>query len=239
MKFYKQLRINKNSAKTLEFTYSTQYEGQYIMDIPYELNPNDPFDVRPNTLPIIRAIRIPTGPTTERPQPDKWYSTNGLIRYNTDEDALEVLTNGVWIQLKAKQPADVTIQRFGADPNTTIIFDPDEETYQVYEGNEATQDDAAKTEITPGEIASWSTISYVDGEEVNFGPLIDVNEIEPKSAANIFVYVENVFQIPYTNYVMKEAGDLLGAKSYPDGKYIVFESPPPVGKTVTVIHGFD
>jgi len=224
MKFYKQNKINNNSAKSLELTYSSRYDGQVIMDIPYSYDRTAPGATWYPRLPQLKALYLPTGYTDERPAPTTWYKNSGLIRYNLDEDALEVLTNGIWIQLKAKQPALVTIQRFGADPASSGIFLADEETYPSYEGD------------ADSEIENLNTISFVDGTELNFGPIRDVNALVPKSAANIFVYVENVFQIPYTNYIMVNAPS---SKSYPTGKYIQFFSPPPPGKTVTVIHGFD
>jgi hypothetical protein len=224
MKFYKQNKINNNSAKSLELTYSSRYDGQIIMDIPYTYDRTAPGASWYPGLPQLKALYLPTGYNDERPESSTWYKNSGLIRYNLDEDALEVLTNGVWIQLKAKQPALVTIQRFGADPASSGLFIADEETYPAYEGD------------ADSEIEGLNTISYVDGNEVNFGPIRDVNALIPKSAANIFVYVENVFQIPYTNYKLINAPS---GKPYPDGKYIQFFSPPPPGKTVTVIHGFD
>jgi hypothetical protein len=235
MKFYKQLRLNKNAAKSLEFTYTEEYDGTFVMDVPWTPPSNDENAVRPFNLPVLKAIRIPTGPSVDRPDADKYYSSNGLLRFNTDEDALEVLTNGVWIQLKAKVPASITIQRFGVNPATTPPgrFPDGIETYAPYEGDEESE---LELEADGG---TYNTISYVDGTEINFGPIKDNKGVFPKSAANIFVYVENVFQIPYTNYVLKPAGELGNLKPWPDGFYIQFETPPPPGKTVTVIHGFD
>jgi hypothetical protein len=237
MKFYKKLKLNKNSPKSLELTYLK--DGQIIMDIPYEKDPNDPTDTRPSTMPILRALRIPTGTgdpqanagtaANERPREDDWYDTNGLIRYNTTLEALEVLTNGIWVQLRAKEPAKITVQRFGARPLDIPNLEAGEETYQE---NEAI---GFETEI------DVDHVSFVDGEEIYFGPIRDRFAKNPFSAANIFVYVENVFQIPFTNYIIVDVDDIVGAsKSYPSpGKYLKFESPPPLGKTVTVIHGFD
>lgn len=225
MKFYKQNKINNNSAKSLELTYSSRYDGQVIMDIPYSYDRTAVGATWYPGLPQLKALYLPTGYTADRPASASWYANSGLIRYNLDEDALEVLTNGIWIQLKAKQPAVVTIQRFGADPASSGLFTADEETYPAYEGD------------ADSEIEGLNTISYVDGVQLNFGPIRDVNAIPPKSAANIFVYVENVFQIPYTNYLLVNAP--AGYPTSNGNKYIQFFSPPPPGKTVTVIHGFD
>lgn len=229
MKFYKQLKLNKNVTKSLEFTLKPA--GLVVMDIPF--TPPTPGQTRADfKVPTLKGIRIPTGPDVERPPSSEWYGNSGIIRYNTDGDALEVLTNGEWVQLKAKQPADVTIQRFGAtdaslfvDPDPNVGIDWDDETYPVSEA--AGQDN---------EISNFVTNTYVDGVEVFFGPIRDKLGIPPKTAANIFVYVENVFQIPYTNYRLVSSST---AQKSPTGFYLKFESPPPPGKTVTVIHGFD
>ena len=84
-------------------------------------------------------------------------------------------------------------------------------------------------------------ITYVDGEEVYFGPLIGQNDQEPVCPKNILVYVENVPQIAYANYDTIPSTDLTprDGKVYPEGLYLRFSSPPPIGKNVTVLHGFD
>ena len=231
MKFYKQLKLNKNVVKSLEFTLSSRYDGLVIMDVPF--TPPLPNSTRADyNVPTLRGIRIPTGPDDERPSTNNWYGNSGIIRYNTDGEALEVLTNGQWVQLKAKQPAEVTIQRFGPT-DATMFSDPDEnsgiewddETYPISEPFG-----------TDNEIPNFVTQTVVDGVERFFGPIYDKSRIPPKTAANIFVYVENVFQIPYTNYRLVNAS--FAAKS-PDGFYLAFSSSPPAGKTITVIHGFD
>ena len=231
MKFYKQLKLNKNVVKSLEFTLSSRYDGLVIMDVPF--TPPFPGQTRADyKVPTLRGIRIPTGPDDERPASSDWYGNSGIIRYNTDGDALEVLTNGEWVQLKAKQPADVTIQRFGAinailftDPDPTKGMDWDDETYPVSEPSG-----------TGNEVSNFVTNTYVDGIERYFGPIRDKLGVPPKSAANIFVYVENVVQIPYTNYKLVSSQT---AQKSPSGFYLSFDSPPPAGKTITVIHGFD
>jgi hypothetical protein len=74
-----------------------------------------------------------------------------------------------------------------------------------------------------------------------FGPLIGQNDQEPVGPKNILVYVENVPQIAYANYDTVQSTDFVGqpGKVYPAGLYLRFSSPPPMGKNVTVLHGFD
>jgi len=70
-----------------------------------------------------------------------------------------------------------------------------------------------------------------------FGPLSKV----PASANNIIVLVENVMQIPTTNFTLEQSasGSLTGPSSpYADGWYLKFTSPVPLAKNVTVFTGF-
>ena len=69
-----------------------------------------------------------------------------------------------------------------------------------------------------------------DGAETKFGPLSPV----PTAAQNVLVLVENVIQISTTNYTLVQ-----NPGGYAAGWYIAFTSAVPVGKPVTVLHGFD
>jgi hypothetical protein len=84
-------------------------------------------------------------------------------------------------------------------------------------------------------------ITYVDGHEIHFGPLKGQADQPPVGPRNILVYIENVPQIPITNYDLIESNNFVGqpGKVYPQGIYLEFSSPVPMGKTVTVLHGFD
>ena len=65
-----------------------------------------------------------------------------------------------------------------------------------------------------------------DANITEFGPLNPV----PSAAENVIVLVENVFQIAGVNYTLVNTA----------GQWnIRFDSPVPLGKDVTVLHGFD
>ena len=66
--------------------------------------------------------------------------------------------------------------------------------------------------------------------ETTFGPLTKI----PNSENNILVFVENVFQIPVTNYSLVQNPPAKAA-----GWYIEFGTAVPFGKDVTVLHNFD
>ena len=65
-----------------------------------------------------------------------------------------------------------------------------------------------------------------DASKTNFGPL----NPEPVAAENVIVLVENVMQIAGVNYTLVTVAG---------NKEIKFDSAVPLGKDVTVIHGFD
>ena len=84
---------------------------------------------------------------------------------------------------------------------------------------------------------SIETFGPGDATETVFGPLTNV----PASANNIIVLVENVMQIPTTNFTLEQSsgGSLSGPSSpYADGWYLKFTSPVPFSKNVTVFFGF-
>lgn len=75
-----------------------------------------------------------------------------------------------------------------------------------------------------------------DQVEIDFGPLNsrDQDFPIPDKAESIFVFVENVYQIPNTNYTLFQ-----NPAGKPEGWYIRFSSPVDLGKPVTVLHNFD
>lgn len=72
--------------------------------------------------------------------------------------------------------------------------------------------------------------------ETKFGPLNNGDSYNPAPAAaqNILVMVENVLQIPTTNYTLEQ-----NPGGYAAGWYVVFGTPVPTGKPVTIFHNFD
>ncbi len=72
------------------------------------------------------------------------------------------------------------------------------------------------------------TLGPGDEVQTTFGPLSQI----PSSENNILVYVENVFQISDTNYNLVD--NYLGSGN----TYIVFTSPVPLGKFITIYFGF-
>jgi hypothetical protein len=91
----------------------------------------------------------------------------------------------------------------------------------------------------------------VAGDETVFGELNsgDADFLVPASATSILVLVENVLQIPTTNYTIHQTAEITtsGAQQGPNhpytasdtGWWIKFTSPVPTGKPVTIVHNLD
>ena len=97
----------------------------------------------------------------------------------------------------------------------------------------------------------WQTIGTGNATETVFGELQsnDSDYPAPASANNIVVLVENVIQIPTTNYAIHQTAEIStgGAQQGPShpytavstGWWIKFTSPVPTGKPITVVHNLD
>tara|TARA_B100000497_G_scaffold89229_1_gene99471 strand:- start:1195 stop:1797 length:603 start_codon:yes stop_codon:yes gene_type:complete len=103
----------------------------------------------------------------------------------------------------------------------------------------------------PGIVWQNLGVGNIAADETVFGELQsnDANYPVPANVTNIVVLVENVVQIPITNYTLHQTADITsgGANEGPNhpytetgtGWWIKFTSPVPTGKPVTVIHNLD
>jgi len=103
----------------------------------------------------------------------------------------------------------------------------------------------------PGIVWQNLGVGNIAADETVFGELQsnDTDYPVPASANNIIVMIENVVQIPTTNYTIHQTAEITsgGAEEGPNhpyaetgsGWWIKFTSPVPTGKPVTVIHNLD
>ena len=103
----------------------------------------------------------------------------------------------------------------------------------------------------PGIVWQNLGVGNVAADETVFGELQsnDTDYPVPASANNIIVMIENVVQIPTTNYTIHQTSAITsgGAEEGPNhpytasgsGWWIKFTSPVPTGKPVTVVHNLD
>jgi len=158
---------------------------------------------------------------------DNTISVNSYGRVVMDASGGLLLPKGT-----AAQRPQVSGVRQPTDANGTIRYNIDSQEIEGYVGNNW------ETIRAPGAATiSIETFGPGDATETVFGPLTNV----PASANNVIVLVENVMQIPTTNFTLEQSssGSLTGPGApYADGWYLKFTSPVPFGKNVTVFFGF-
>jgi hypothetical protein len=171
------------------------------------------------------SVQLPIGITDERPSGGV-VLTNGLMRYNETTNEIEVRSNNQWRRLAYKEPGIIEVQTGPVGGGASWLGD--------------SLDGGTTGEIYYGPLE----YSDVDGN----GSLYPAKgAIDATTPQNLIVYIENVPQLPNTNYTLENldgstasapTGYLLGA-NYPAGTYIKFVGAVPYGKPVTVLHGFD
>jgi len=80
------------------------------------------------------------------------------------------------------------------------------------------------------------TLGLGDATKTVFGPLNsqDPDYPIPAAAQNVLVFVENVYQLPNTNYTL-----IQNPNGFDAGWYLEFASAVDLDKPVTVLHNFD
>ena len=158
-----------------------------------------------------------------------------LAKKNLTDDRIAVDANSlVYFESTnaMKLPIGTTNQQPGQSGNTVtspangmVRYNSDTNQLEAYQ-NSAWRNVRFKEATT----ITQQTAGTGDGAETKFGPLSPV----PTAAQNVLVLVENVMQVATTNYTLVQ-----NPGGYAAGWYISFTSAVPVGKPVTVLHGFD
>jgi hypothetical protein len=127
-------------------------------------------------LNTLNAVLIPNGPTVNRPGESGTITSPkvGHMRYNTDDQEFEVRQGG------------------GLDPATGL---PVAEAWRRIRYKEPS-------------LITQQNLGNGDAAEIYFGPLDSGHSVYPypelTNPQNIMVYIENVFQISTTNYVLAD-----------------------------------
>ena len=154
------------------------------------------------------------------------------IRYDSTSQAVVDGTQAIVV------PLGTTAQRPASPTNGQLRYNTDNNEFEVYEN--AAWKNLRYNEPNPVGITQQN-LGVGDGTETTFG-LLNSGDTEyptPASAQSVIVLVENVFQISTTNYTLVQNPSSGPNTPYAAGWYIVFSTPVPTGKPITVLHNFD
>ena len=163
----------------------------------------------------------------------RYSPTDNTIRVNPYGRAVMDFNGGLLVPkgTTAQRP-QLSGVRQPTDANGTIRYNTTTNELEGYIGGNW------ETIRAPGASSiSIQTLGPGNATETVFGTLSQI----PASANNIIVLVENVFQIPTTNFTLEQSssGSLTGPNApYADGWYLKFTSAVDVGKYVTIYYGF-
>ena len=135
-------------------------------------------------------------------------------------------------------PSGTTAERPSTPANAQLRYNTDNNEFEVYENG--AWKNLRYNEPNPVGITQQN-LGVGDGTETTFG-LLNSGDTEyptPASAQSVIVLVENVFQISTTNYTLVQNPSSGPNTPYAAGWYIVFSTPVPTGKRITVLHNFD
>ena len=180
------------------------------------------------------------------------------VKYDIDDQVILDSTN-VMLAPKGRGPVladQVSVDPAGASQRPTsptnghVRYNTSTSQFEAYQNGAWREVRFKEPNQDPGIV--WQTLSPAgDQVETVFGELQsgDANYPVPADANNILVLIENVLQIPTTNYTIHQTSDIStgGANEGPNhpytasgsGWWIKFTSPVPFGKSVTVIHNLD
>lgn len=143
----------------------------------------------------------------------------------------EVILDSENVVLVPKGPTETRPQ---FPKNGHMRYNTDVSEFEVYQDDAWRQIRYKEPNRDPGII--WQNLGNGDAVETVFGTLNsqDPDFPYPTTPQQILVFVENVVQVPITNYdvVQNPAGK-------PPGWYIEFASPIDAGKPVVVVHNLD
>ena len=180
------------------------------------------------------------------------------VKYDIDDQVILDSTN-VMLAPKGRGPVladQVSVDPAGASQRPTsptnghVRYNTSTSQFEAYQNGAWREVRFKEPNQDPGIV--WQTLSPAgDQVETVFGELQsgDANYPVPADANNILVLIENVLQLPTTNYTIHQTSDIStgGANEGPNhpytasgsGWWIKFTSPVPFGKSVTVIHNLD
>lgn len=118
------------------------------------------------------------------------------VRYDVNDQVIVDSANSMLI------PKGSTAQRPTSPSNGHIRYNTDDNQFEVYQNSAWREVRFKEPNQDPGIIVQ--TLGFGDAVETTFGPLDsqDADYPVPVAAQNILVFVENVYQLPTTNYTL-------------------------------------
>ena len=167
------------------------------------------------------------------------------VQYDINDQVILDSTNVMLV------PKGTDLQRPTSPTNGHVRYNTTANELEAYQNNQWRQLRFKEPNQDGGIVWQDLGVGNIAADETVFGELQsnDPNFPVPAAKENILVLVENVLQIPGTNYSIQQtswvnnvANNQPNAGSYVQsstGWWIVFTSEVPLGKPVTVVHNFD
>lgn len=164
------------------------------------------------------------------------------VKYDVDDQVIVDSTNSMLVPKGTTAERPATPNNGHIRYNTTLDGDGVEIGLEVYNNGAWRRLRYKEPNVNPGIV--WQNLGNGDATETVFGTLDsdDPDYPVPTAAEHVLVLVENVVQLPTTNYTLEQSvgGNLTGPNTpYADGWYIKFTSPVDLAKPVTVVHNLD
>jgi hypothetical protein len=167
------------------------------------------------------------------------------VKYDINDQVIIDSTN---VMLVPKGPVG---NRPSSPTNGHLRYNTTDDQFEAYQNGAWREVRFKEPNQDPGIVWQNLGVGNIAADETVFGELNsgDADFPVPESADNILVLIENVLQIPTTNYTIHQTAEITtgGAEEGPNhpytasdtGWWIKFTSPVPTGKPVTVIHNLD
>jgi hypothetical protein len=173
------------------------------------------------------------------------------VKYDTDDQVVVDSTRAMVVPVGtlAQRPGELGINTSSAIGQ--VRYNTTDQQLEAYQNGAWREVRFKEPNQDPGVVWQNLGVGNIAADETVFGELNsgDADFPAPASANNIIVMVENVVQIPTTNYTIHQTAEITtgGAEEGPNAPYtasdtgwwIKFTSPVPTGKPVTVIHNLD
>ena len=175
------------------------------------------------------------------------YDVNDLITVDSTNSMIVPKGTGV----ENESAGTALNQRPPLPINGMIRYNTTDDQFEAYQNGQWREVRFKEPNRDPGIVWQNLGVGNLLADETVFGELNsgDADFPVPESSEHILVLVENVLQIPITNYTIHQTAEITsgGTEEGPNAPYtatstgwwIKFTSPVPTGKPVTVIHNFD